>query len=153
MSIVNFWASAFRLPNKCLEEIERLCSPSLWTGPELKSTSVKQAWKEICLTKSEEGLGIRPLKEVNLVYNLKLIWRMLWGKSLWGDWIKHNLLRKRIFWEVNGNTQAGSWMWKKMLKLRDVAKSFYMKAVGNGRHTSFWYDRWSDLGVLMDVLG
>ena len=74
-------------------------------------------------------------------------------KSLWGDWVKHNLLRKKSFWEVNGKTQAGSWMWRKMLKLRDVAKSFYMKAVGNGRHTSFWYDRWSNLGVLMDVLG
>lgn len=77
---------------------------------------------------------------------------MLSGKSLWGDWIKHNLLRKRSFWEVNGKTQAGSWMWRKMLKVRDVAKSFYMKAVGNGRHISFWYHRWSDLGVLMDVL-
>ena len=77
MSIVNFWASAFRLPSKCLEEIERLCSAFLWTGPELKSKGVKVAWKEICLTKSEGGLGIRPLKEVNLVYSLKLIWRML----------------------------------------------------------------------------
>lgn len=40
-----------------------------------------------------------------------------------------------------------------MIKLRDVAKSFYMKALGNGRHISFWYDRWSDLSVLMDLLG
>ena len=44
-------------------------------------------------------------------------------------------------------------MWRKILKLRDVAKSFHMKAVGNGRHTSFWYDRWSSLGVLSDLLG
>ena len=47
----------------------------------------------------------------------------------------------------------GSWMWKKMVKLRGVASSFYKKAVGNGRHTSFWYDRWSDRGVLIDILG
>lgn len=40
-----------------------------------------------------------------------------------------------------------------MLKLRDVDKSFYRKELGNGRHTSFWYDRWSDRGVLSDLLG
>lgn len=44
-------------------------------------------------------------------------------------------------------------MWRKMLKLRDVDKSFYRKDLGNGRHTSFWYDRWSDRGVLSDLLG
>lgn len=40
-----------------------------------------------------------------------------------------------------------------MLKLKDVNKSFYRKELGNGRHTSFWYDRWSDKGVLSDLLG
>lgn len=47
----------------------------------------------------------------------------------------------------------GSWMWRKMLKLRGVAKSFYMKELGNGRHTSFWFDKWSEKGVLSDLLG
>ena len=28
-----------------------------------------------------------------------------------------------------------------------------MKAVGNGRHTSFWFDRWYELGALSDQLG
>ncbi|XP_013646145.1 uncharacterized protein LOC106350855 [Brassica napus] len=28
-----------------------------------------------------------------------------------------------------------------------------MKAVGNGRHTSFWYDKWSSLGVMSEMLG
>lgn len=44
-------------------------------------------------------------------------------------------------------------MWRKILKLREVTKSFYKKAVGNDRHTSFWYDRWSDRGVILDLLG
>ena len=56
------------------------------------------------------------------------------------------------FWEVKAKTQLGSWMWRKMLKLRDVAKSFYKNEIGNGRHTSFWYDRWSPRGVLSDIL-
>lgn len=88
-----------------------------------------------------------------MVYGLKLIWRMLSGESLWGKWIKANLLKTKNFWEVKQNTQMGSWMWRKMLKLRKVAKTFYKKHVGNGRHTSFWYDRWSERGILSDIMG
>ena len=153
LSIVNFWATVFRLPSKCSAEIERLCSAFLWTGPELKSTGAKVAWQDICKPKNEGGLGIRPLKEANHVYGLKLIWRLLSGDSLWSKWIKSNLLKKKSFWEVNVETQTGSWIWRKMLKLRHVARSFHMKAVGNGRHISFWFDRWSELGVLSELLG
>ena len=153
MSIVNFWAAVFRLPSGCIKEVEQLCASFLWTGPELKSTGAKVAWKEICKLKSEGGLGIRALKEVNKVYGLKLIWRLLSGDSLWGKWIKNNLLRRKYFWEVKVSTQSGSWMWKKLLKLRDIAKMYYKKEVGNGRSTSFWYYNWSSKGVLFEILG
>lgn len=123
MSIVNFWAAVFRLPSQCIKEIEELCSAFLWLGAELKSTGAKMAWKDICKTNQEGGLGIRALKEVNLVYGLKLIWRMLTGNSLWGKWIKTNFLKKKNFWEVNGNAQGCSWIWRNMLKLRDIANT------------------------------
>lgn len=87
-----------------------------------------------------------------MVYGLKIIWRMLLGNSLWGKWIKFNLLKKKSFWEVKVTIQAGSWMWRKLLKLRDVARTFCKKEVGNGRHVSFWFDNWSDKGVLFYIL-
>ena len=77
---------------------------------------------------------------------------MLADDSLWGRWIKTNLLKKKSFWQVNENTQVGSWIWRKMLKPRSIAKTFYMKEVGNGHHTSFWYDSWSNKGVMFDLL-
>lgn len=46
-----------------------------------------------------------------------------------------------------------SWMWKKNLKLRETAKRFIKKQIGNGRHVSFWFDNWSRNGVLFDLLG
>ena len=82
MSIVNCWASEYRLPGQCIKEIEQLCSAFLWSGPELKTTGAKVAWKVVCMAKEAGGLGIRLLKEVNKVYGLKLIWRMLSGNSL-----------------------------------------------------------------------
>lgn len=43
MSIVNFWAAVFRLPSKCMKEIEQLCSAFLWSGPMLKTAGAKVA--------------------------------------------------------------------------------------------------------------
>ena len=60
-------------------------------------TGAKVAWQDLCKTKNEGGLEIRPLKEVNHVYGLKLIWRLLAGDSLWGKWIRTNLLKKKMF--------------------------------------------------------
>lgn len=153
MNIVNFWTSVFRLPSACVKEVEQICAAFLWTGPSLKTSSTKVAWKEVCSLKSEGGLGIRELKEVNKVYGLKLIWRMLAGDSLWGKWIKDNLLKGRSFWELNSKMQNGSWMWHKMLKLRPEAKRFYQKELGNGRNISFWFDSWSKRGPIFDLLG
>ena len=153
LSIANFWLAVFRLPSACVKEVEQICAAFLWTGPSLKTKSAKVAWSDVCCTKNEGGLGIRNLREVNRVNGLKLIWRLLTGDSLWGKWIKANLLKGKNFWEVKSTTQVGSWIWRKTLKLREVAKRFYRREVGNGRHISFWFDSWSDKGALFDVLG
>lgn len=131
ISIINFWIAVFRLPSKCIKEVEQICPAFLWTGPVLKATKAKVAWTKICRMKSEGGLGIRDLREVHRVYGLKLIWRMLAGVSLWDKWIRSNLLKGKSFWEVSINTQVGSWMWRKMLKLRDIwLNNFKKKEVG-----------------------
>ncbi|XP_056850856.1 uncharacterized protein LOC130500144 [Raphanus sativus] len=43
MSIVNFWEAVFRLPSKCMKEIEQFCSAFLWSGPVLKKVGAKVA--------------------------------------------------------------------------------------------------------------
>ncbi|XP_018458922.1 uncharacterized protein LOC108829831 [Raphanus sativus] len=37
--------------------------------------------------------------------------------------------------------------------MREVARSFHRKALGNGRKTSFWFDSWFDRGALIHILG
>uniref|UniRef100_A0A0D3D1G8 Reverse transcriptase zinc-binding domain-containing protein n=1 Tax=Brassica oleracea var. oleracea TaxID=109376 RepID=A0A0D3D1G8_BRAOL len=130
MSLVNFWASVYLLPSKCIRDIERICGAFLWSGPELKSTGAKVAWSTVCWEKEEGGLGIRDLKVVNRVNVLKIIWRLLTGSSLWGKWIRSNLLKQKNFWEIKEDTRMGSWMWRKMIKMREVARSFHKKTWG-----------------------
>lgn len=89
MSLANFWLSAFRLPSSCLKEIEGFCSAFLWSGPDLKTSKAKVSWKDVCLPKEEGGLGLRPLKEINTVLCLKLIWRIALNRSsLWVKWVQ-----------------------------------------------------------------
>ena len=95
---------------------------------------------------------MRRLKEVNLVCSLKLIWRILSANSLWVNWIKVYLIRKGSLWSIKDKTQAGSWMWRKILKCREVAKKLYRVEIKNGKKTFFWYESWSSLGCLKDFL-
>lgn len=154
MSLTNFWLSAFRLPTQCLRGIEKLCAAFLWSGPDLNPKKSKVGWVDVCRKKEEGGLGLRPLKEVNEVSCLKLVWRILSGQnSLWVKWIHKYLIRKGSFWSVKESTTTGSWMWRKILKTRDAARSFHRMEVNNGAATSFWYDHWSSMGRLKDLLG
>ena len=124
-SLANFWMQAFKLSGSCLREIESLCSAFLWSGPDLRTSKAKVCWKDVCLSKQEGGLGVRSLKEMNTVLCLKLIWRIKSSKeSLWVKWLHCYLIRKGSFWSVKCNTSSGSWIWRKLLKLRDLAQQF-----------------------------
>lgn len=60
-SLTNFWISAFRLPKACIQEIDKLCTAFLWSGPHLNSKKAKVSWKDACLPKEEGGLGLRSI--------------------------------------------------------------------------------------------
>lgn len=124
-SLTNFWISAFRLPKKCIAEIDSLCAAFLWYGPVLSNKKAKVSWKDCCKPKEERGLGLRSIKEVNDVSCLKMVWRILSSNSyLWVRWIKRYLIRKNSFWPVKDSTTLSSWMWKKILKYRAMAMRF-----------------------------
>ena len=97
-SISNFWLSAFRLPRDCIQQINKLCSAFLWSGPDLNPRKAKLSSDQVCKPKTEWGLGLRNLKEINDVCCLKLVWRILsHGNSLWVKWIEMYLLKQELF--------------------------------------------------------
>ncbi|XP_019090146.1 PREDICTED: uncharacterized protein LOC109128388 [Camelina sativa] len=138
----------------CITEIESLFSAFLWSGPDLNPRKAKVAWSEFCKPRKEGGLGVRLLSESNTVSLLKLIWRLLSAKdSLWVTWSHIALLSGKTLWSVKGTTCSGSWIWQKLLKYRDKAVFFHKKEVRSGTEPSLWYDVWSPLGRLIDLLG
>lgn len=47
----------------------------------------------------------------------------------------------------------GSWIWRKLLKMRDLAYQFIRVEVGNGNRAFFWHDDWLCIGKLIDITG
>ena len=152
-SMVNFWSSVYILPARCLDTIESMCSNFLWSGTPNQCHKAKVSWEEICYPKEEGGLGIRKLRDSGKVFALKLIWRMFTqSTSLWVCWTKHYLLKYSSFWDVQDDTK-GSWIWRKLLKLRPLAYSFFRCEVRDGATTHLWFDNWLDRGRLIDITG
>ncbi|XP_048634095.1 uncharacterized protein LOC125608177 [Brassica napus] len=73
-------------------------------------------------------------------------------KSLGPAWVKEFLLRQESFWDVN-DTGMGSWIWRKLLKLRPVARHFIRMEIHNSQTVRFWTDIWHPLGRLIDITG
>lgn len=152
-SIANFWCSAFRLPKRCFDLIESMCSAFLWSGSPNITTKAKVRWEDVCLPKHEGGLGVRKLVDTSRVFALRLIWRLHENSgSLWVAWTRHYLLRHSTFWDAVAGSR-GSWIWKKLLKLRPLALGFLCVKVRDGASTSFWFDNWLDIGRPIDIAG
>ena len=150
-SITNFWMSVYRLPKQCNKEIDQLCSSFLWSGPAMCTTKAKISWDNVCKPKGEGGLELRSLSETNKVCCLKIIWRLLSQTTLWVKWVQRYLIRKGSFWSISDTSSLGSWIWKKLLKYRALARSFVQVEIRSGTPTSFWFDEWSPLGRIIDL--
>ncbi|KAG7541754.1 Endonuclease/exonuclease/phosphatase superfamily [Arabidopsis thaliana x Arabidopsis arenosa] len=152
-STINFWASIFLLPNKCLTTLEQICSAFLWNGVASSARGAKVSWEVVCSPKSAGGLGLKRLVDWNQIFGLKLIW-LLYSQagSLWVSWIKKFLIRGRCFWDVDFRA-SGSWIWRRLAKLRSLARPFVFCTVVSGRNSLFWHDNWTGLGPLIDIIG
>jgi len=67
-------------------------------------------------------------------------------------WIENNLLKGRSFWQVSIPHNC-SWSWRKLLKLRSIAKQFLSFKVGDDRKIFLWYDVRHPEGCLFDKYG
>lgn len=152
-STINFWASIFILPNQCLLKLEQMCNAFLWTGAPNSARGAKISWDIVCSAKENGGLGLKRLSSWNTVLALKLIWLLFTAAgSLWVSWVRLNLIGSRNFWNLNPY-YSGSWIWRKLCKLRSIARPFIICEVGSGITASFWHDNWIGHGPLIDLTG
>jgi hypothetical protein len=103
----------------------------------------KVAWSDLCYPKKEGGLGLKDLH----------VWSLFASSgSLWVAWIHNYMLKGKSFWCVK-IPQNCSWCWRKILKLRGIAKSFLKHEIGDGKSIHLWIDNWHPSGVLVERYG
>lgn len=54
-SLTNFWMSVYRMPKKCIREIDQLCSAFLWPGPAMSSKKAKIVWTTVCKPRADSS--------------------------------------------------------------------------------------------------
>jgi len=111
------------------------------------------SWAEICFPKKEGGLGLKELEIWNISSMMRHIWS-LFAKSgsIWVAWVQEYLLKGKSFWSVS-IPQNSSWNWRKLLKMRGLARDFIKFEVGTGSQIHMWIDNWHPFGGLVDRFG
>nr|GEX16431.1 hypothetical protein [Tanacetum cinerariifolium] len=106
------------------------------------------AWNDICVPKSQGGLGLRSIKLLNEGLKIKYLWNIISNKdSLWVKCVNSYRLKGKCVWtlSVSDNT---AWCWRHILKLRDKIRDYVGFKVGNGKSCFIWFDKWQSNGPL-----
>lgn len=108
----------------------------------MKCGKAKVTWDDVCLPKSEGGLGVRRLEKFNVALMATHIWNLVTHKeSMWVRWIHAYKLKNRSFWDVPMASNI-SWGWRKLLQIRTLIRPHCWYKIGNGNKASVWFDTW-----------
>ncbi|KAK1406265.1 hypothetical protein QVD17_41556 [Tagetes erecta] len=84
-----FWSSVFILPIRIMHDIEAKMRDFLWARGPLKRSRARVSWKDVCRPKTEGGLGIKRLRDMNKALMSFHIWSIVSKRpSVWVDWIQ-----------------------------------------------------------------
>nr|GEX40917.1 hypothetical protein [Tanacetum cinerariifolium] len=71
------------------EDVDKLLKNFLWRNDDKKSCKNSVAWKDVCMQKSEGGLGLKSLQMWNEALMAKHLWNIIVDKdSIWVKWVK-----------------------------------------------------------------
>lgn len=125
------------------------------SGSPLITTKLKLSWDKMCKPKREGQRWFRSLylawftksflSKFNLVSDLEL-------KIIMVAWTRIYLLRNQSFCDFSEDWR-GSWMWKKLLKMRVLGKTYIWTEINGRTSTHFGFDNWVNGNFLFDIAG
>lgn len=96
-----YWSSIVYLPASVMKTIEALCRNFLWHGNEEGRKLNAVAWQDVCLPRSEGGLGVIQLRAWNKAALGKHLWTILTKlASLWSKWMHSNYIKGKSLWQL-----------------------------------------------------
>ena len=78
------------------------------------------SWNSICKPKSEGGLGIRKIQDINKSAGLKLFWRCFTSQSNWSIWMRDVYCRQSSPWNIQAHLMD-SGTWKFLVSVKNIA--------------------------------
>ncbi|XP_021770766.1 uncharacterized protein LOC110734956 [Chenopodium quinoa] len=108
------------LPNAVLEELERSCRRFLWNKVDKAHYLPRTSWDKVCLPLGLGGLGMRNLKNWNLVFMDKLGWRIIKEPDkLWVKILHARYFKRSTFLNCIPNS-SDSPLWRDILKGKEL---------------------------------
>lgn len=141
-AIQAYWCSHFILPKRITNHLQRCFARFLWNGHKPGRIKAKVAWNTVILPKNEV-LGIKGVGDWNKALILKQLINLVnpTSKSTWADWVRKTIIKNGSFWTIQEPSKC-SWILKKVLGLRDIARNHITYKIGNGADLSLWFDPW-----------
>ncbi|XP_020109325.1 uncharacterized protein LOC109724810 [Ananas comosus] len=143
-AIRNNLLKVFKAPNWAIKRIEALRRDFFWTsGLNSAGKGCLLAWKNICKSKREGGLGILDVGAMNCALLTKWWWKFQQAPHLQWNRVIRDLyyIRRRPLMEGRSFRPQSHW-WKGVLSLKSIFKWGSTYKLGNGNSIDFWLDRW-----------
>ncbi|KAJ9542753.1 hypothetical protein OSB04_029259 [Centaurea solstitialis] len=151
-SLQLYWMVIITFPASVIHSLEKLFRDFLWNQGDPSRGKVKVAWETVCKPKSAGGLGLKRLAMWNRALLASNIWDILRKKkSVWISWIYLHRLNGSNFWTFIP-TNSSSWIWRKLVELREQFRPFFFNQLGNSVNTNAWEDKWIAIGPLSSFL-
>jgi len=92
LGTMQYGVQSFKMPNSVIKTMESMLGNFLW-----RSKLHAWAWDKMCIPKSERGLGIRRINDINTAAVIKLLWRCCTSDSIWAKWMKDHYVQNPNF--------------------------------------------------------
>ncbi|KAF7811076.1 reverse transcriptase [Senna tora] len=143
-SIAAYYMSVLPFPVGICNEIDRLHRDFLWGHDRERRKIHLVNWRDICLPKSQGGLGIPKSRERNLAFLAKLFWRSQTEKSK--PWAR--------ICETNLNLSVGrrTIISQGLIMGKEVVRRGSRINIFSGKDTKFWVQHWCKGGILREAI-
>ena len=146
-AIPTYSMSCFLLAPATCQKIKTATSNYWWSSGVDKRGLHWRNWPDMCLPKSQGGLGFRDIKHFNLAMLGKQGWRlMVTPESLCTRVLKGRYYPNYDFMSAT-KKKGASHTWRAILAGRKVLQMGCIRCIGDGITTNIWRDQWLPGGV------
>ena len=134
--------NCFLFPKKVCRELEGIIR-QFWWGQQGGDKKINWlAWKKMCVSKFQGGMGFRDLEAFNLVLLAKQGWRLLHDSEyLFAKVFMEKYFSNCSFLQAKVK-QGCSYVWRSTATCRSVLEQGSKWCIGNGSRISIRHDRW-----------